>query len=110
MHRRSGAGVARSYYIYNRANSCRETVASTVKGLEVTEWETLIRLIGPRCCDEFSEFAITILKLGLFRSTLTPLASQQAVAPFGLRLHCSLPQLFPELWLQRFNFASPTSD
>jgi hypothetical protein len=37
-----------------------------LKGLQGNELETLIRLFGPRCWDEFSEFAITILRSGLF--------------------------------------------
>jgi len=37
-----------------------------LKWLEWTELETLIRLFSPICCDEFSEFAITILKSGVF--------------------------------------------
>jgi hypothetical protein len=37
-----------------------------LKGLQGTELETLIRLFGPCCCDDFSDFAITILRLGLF--------------------------------------------
>jgi hypothetical protein len=28
--------------------------------------ETMIQLFGPYCCNEFSEFAITILRSGLF--------------------------------------------
>jgi hypothetical protein len=41
-----------------------------LKGLQGTELETLIRLSGPFCSDEFSEFAISILRSGLFGSTL----------------------------------------
>jgi hypothetical protein len=37
-----------------------------LKGLQGTELETLIRLFGPCCCDDFSEFAITIHRSGLF--------------------------------------------
>ena len=37
-----------------------------LKGLQGIELETLIRLFGPCCCDEFSEFTITILKSVLF--------------------------------------------
>jgi len=37
-----------------------------LKGLQGTELETMLRLFGPCCCDEFSEFTITILKSVLF--------------------------------------------
>jgi hypothetical protein len=37
-----------------------------LKGLKGTALEILIRHFGPFCCDEFSEFAITILRSGLF--------------------------------------------
>jgi hypothetical protein len=37
-----------------------------LKGLQGTELETLLRLFDPCCCDEFSEFAITILRSALF--------------------------------------------
>jgi hypothetical protein len=38
-------------------------------------------------------------RLGLVQpSSLTPLASRQAVAPSGLRLHRCLPRIFPDAW------------
>jgi len=37
-----------------------------LKGLQETELQTLIRLFGPYCCDDLSEFAIAILRSGLF--------------------------------------------
>jgi hypothetical protein len=37
-----------------------------LKGLQGTELKNLIGLFGPCCCDDFSEFAITILRSGLF--------------------------------------------
>jgi hypothetical protein len=37
-----------------------------LKELERTQLETLIQHFGPFCCDEFAEFAIHILRSGLF--------------------------------------------
>jgi hypothetical protein len=37
-----------------------------LKGLQGTELETLIRLFDLCCCDEFSEFAISIIRSELF--------------------------------------------
>ena len=37
-----------------------------LKGLQGSELGTMIRLYGPYCYDEFSEFAISILRTGLF--------------------------------------------
>jgi hypothetical protein len=41
-----------------------------VEGLQGTELETLIRLFAPCCWDDFSDFAITIIRSGVLGSTL----------------------------------------
>ena len=40
---------------------------------------------------------------------LTALCSRKAVPPFGLRLHRSLPRIFPDAWLILHNFAHSPS-
>jgi len=37
-----------------------------LKGLQGSEMETMIQLFGPYCCDESSEFSISLLRSGLF--------------------------------------------